>query len=74
MDKLISAEALMPGYEYKGSYDLRDAHDIKNAPEAVVRCKDCKHRDSDECPHGMMYHPDDMGYCAWGERREDETD
>ena len=42
----------------------------------VVRCKDCRYYQ----PDGEWYdddvckvHPDDdNGYCAWGERREDE--
>ena len=43
--------------------------------EPVVRCKDCIHWSyaNEECIyHDFEDHP--YGYCAWGERREDETD
>lgn len=41
--------------------------------EAVVRCKDCKHRGTYDCPiyvggDGMCSEPDDW-FCADGERR-----
>ena len=41
--------------------------------EEIVRCKDCKVKDDVRCPwwHGV---PSDEFYCAWGERRGNETD
>ena len=40
---------------------------------AVVRCKDCKYLEEDECPWTGVI--DWNGYCSRGERREDaETD
>ncbi len=48
----------------------------------VVRCKDCKHRDPEDhkCDSGALeravcvFPVADDYFCAWGERREDETD
>lgn len=49
--------------------------------EEVVRCKNCKHRQTDECPMFIEdYDADyifhdytrDDGYCSWGERRTDD--
>lgn len=47
--------------------------------EVVVRCKDCKHYDRDECYHprhekhqqSIPQSPD--GFCSYGERREAKT-
>lgn len=46
---------------------------------AVVRCRDCKHYDRDECYHprhekhqqSIPQSPDD--FCSYGERREAKT-
>lgn len=73
MDKLISAEAfkkIMEESEYLDECLLDDA------PEAVVRCKDCRffHKygfklEYTECTHFDCDVTED-GYCWWGERRE----
>ena len=71
MDKLISAEAfkkIMEKSEYLDECLLDDA------PEAVVRCKDCKfywknNRDSGGVV--CLASPKDDAYCSEGERRED---
>ena len=76
MDKLISAEYLIAEANKEDAYGYVDAYQIANAPEAVVRCKDCKHAEFSEA--GMTYCPgiigswvDDDWFCADGERRED---
>jgi hypothetical protein len=51
--------------------------DVDSVP--VVRCKDCKHYDRDECYHprhekhqqSIPQSPDD--FCSYGERREAKT-
>lgn len=64
-------------------YCDRQSCPIWKAPAAdvapVVRCKDCKHYDRDECyhprhekhQHSIPQSPDD--FCSYGERREAET-
>lgn len=42
--------------------------DIDNTNEAVVRCKDCVHRNSHWCEWAA-----DDDYCSYGERREDNA-
>lgn len=37
---------------------------------AVVRCKDCRHRDLFSCPLADNDFQKDDDYCSWGERRE----
>ena len=64
-------------------YDYVTTDDINDTPTAdvveVVRCKDCKKANTDECP--ISYWDDDWGkwrisyagdnwFCADGERRE----
>lgn len=38
----------------------------------VVRCKDCKYLEEDECPWTGVI--DWNGYCSRGERKEDDRD
>ncbi len=59
------------------------AEDFQSIPAAdvapVVRCRDCKHYDRDECYHprhekhqqSIPQSPDD--FCSYGERREAKT-
>ena len=46
---------------------------IKDQAEmvAVVRCKDCRHRDLFSCPLTDNDFQKDDDYCSWGERREE---
>ena len=51
---------------------------FKNRPEdcplvSVVRCKDCRFWESEHsyCPD-MMRRTEASGFCAWGERKDDE--
>ena len=37
---------------------------------AVVRCKDCRHRDLFSCPLADNDFQKDEDFCSWGERRE----
>lgn len=61
--------------------EVEDAHDVDLVE--VVRCKDCKYYYAWDAPlvGGFCFHDgtpmlnvEPMHYCAWGERREDETD
>lgn len=39
--------------------------------ERVVRCKDCKLRDTDDCVfYAAHWYAHDEDYCAYGERRK----
>ena len=58
--------------------------DVRNAPAVdaveVERCKDCDYSFYNECsglrrctaPSGMHRIVEDMEFCAWGERRDEE--
>jgi hypothetical protein len=74
-------------YQQNGAYDhynsgYSEAIDaVEDAPTVdvvtVVRCKDCKHRNTDSCAMGIecsccgcqSYWCNDNDYCSWGERR-----
>lgn len=49
---------------------------IDEQPDALVRCKDCKHGKPGACGHGVdcdgVWHDDDW-FCADGEKRETES-
>lgn len=70
-DRLISAEAFRKTMEES---EYLDECLLDDAPEAVVRCKDCKHywknKQSDEVPV-CLASPREDAYCSEGERRED---
>lgn len=72
--RLIDADALLAAYdrEHEGPPG-RARKLIEEAPDAVVRCKDCKHYDSmtQSCLDGLdgIFLPD--WFCADGERRAD---
>ena len=58
---------------YESQKDIDDAIAMLKEQEAVVRCKDCKKRDSWECWQyffGRIKIPDDW-FCADGERKSD---
>lgn len=38
---------------------------------AVVRCKDCRHRDLFSCPLADNDFQKDEDFCSWGEKREE---
>ena len=55
---------------------------INDAPDGIVRCQDCKYSDwwgpkgkeVLDCTRLDVPQVTPEWYCAWGERREDETD
>lgn len=75
---LIDRDALLTAYDEQHEGKPGKARKlIEDAPEAVVRCKDCKHRDPEDkkCDCGNLHHagtifpvPDNY-FCADGERR-----
>ncbi len=72
--------------EVEDADDWKTAHEIENVvkyfPTAdvveVVRCKECRHNGSfdTDCPFGWRDErfnlPDDMDFCSYGERKDDE--
>lgn len=87
MGKLIDADALIarlrksaesnPGTIASALCELV-CGDIELEPEAIVRCKDCKHRDPEDkkcdCGHDILWQlpRDNDWFCADAERRTDE--
>lgn len=71
-DRLISANRLINDLVHKYGRDCGDAVlEIDKQPEAVVRCKDCKHfRDGGACVTGR-WDLTENDFCSWGERREE---
>ena len=84
MARLIDADALKQTFCAECNHSIKcedcdiDYHFEHLAPAIdaveVVRCKNCAYWDATEkvCVDRMT--ADENGYCAWGERREDETD
>lgn len=73
-DELILAAQQDGAYGYVSDKEIADAPTVEAVP--VIRCVDCVHIGCDEgatwCTHPRWVQLD--GYCANGERREDETD
>lgn len=70
---VLGIESVMEYVEYLPSADAVE----------VVRCKDCKHRQTDECPMTFEEQIDiteyivhdytqDDGFCSWGERMSND--
>ena len=88
--RLIDANALlrhkrkMSGADFGGEFwdEAVLASDIKNAPTVdaveVVRCRECKHRGTDDCIFHIKGEPADEelllkldnDFCSYGERKE----
>jgi len=71
-DDLISRSALLEAYDKAHKGPPGGARKlIEEAPEAVIRCKDCKHHRKDTCSAaaGMAFPPPDDWFCADSERR-----
>ena len=72
MDDLISRSALLAAYDKAHQGPPGGARKlIENAPDAIVRCEDCKHYDPDcqSCDNGLggIFTPD--WFCAGGKRK-----
>lgn len=75
--RLIDADALADAlFEKRKNYPQWVADAIGNMPDAIVRCKDCKHYNIIGCAGGFgwcerydMGHTDEW-FCADGERKE----
>lgn len=77
MDDLISRSALLTAYDKAHQGPPGGARKlIENAPDAIVRCKDCKHRyeyRTGSCPYYTVYGstaPENW-FCADGKRKDD---
>lgn len=86
MTDYIDREAAIKAVNWQSAITMTRAamtYAIKSIPAAdvveVVRCRDCKHYDRDECYHprhekhlqSIFQSPDD--FCSYGERREAGT-
>ena len=75
MSRLIDADALMDEANSDGAYGYVDAKQISEAPTIdavpVVRCRECKHRYTENCP---MYFHDFYWLEGYGEYVDDDTD
>ena len=73
--RLIDGDALMYEANSDGAYGYVDAKQISEAPTIdavpVVRCRECKHRYTENCP---MYFPDFYWLEGYGEYVDDDTD
>ena len=73
--RLIDGDALMYEANSDGAYGYVDAKQISEAPTIdavpVVRCRECKHRYTENCP---MYFHDFYWLEGYGEYVDDDTD
>ena len=73
--RLIDGDALMYEANSDGAYGYVDAKQISDAPTIdavpVVRCRECKHRYTENCP---MYFHDFYWLEGYGEYVDDDTD
>ena len=73
--RLIDADALMYEANSDGAYGYVDAKQISDAQTVdavpVVRCRECKHRYTENCP---MYFHDFYWLEGYGEYVDDDTD
>lgn len=77
MSDLISRDKLIIDYGFTWD-DITPTHEemvelIRRQPTVdaveVVRCKDCKHLDDDDCPCDNKYFVTADCFCFWGERK-----
>lgn len=47
---------------------------LPSAQPEIIYCKDCKWKNRHNCTRAVEVPIDDDKYCAWAERRTDETD
>lgn len=79
--RLIDADALMYEANSDRAYGYVDAKQISEAPTIdavpVVRCRECKHRGTDDCIFHIKGEPADEelllkldnDFCSYGERK-----
>ena len=70
--RLIDADALADAlFEKRKNYPQWVADVIGTMPDAVVRCKDCRHYTGKDCNYNDIFPaPREDWYCADGERRQ----
>ena len=69
--RLIDADALADAlFEKRKNYPQWVADTIGNMPDAIVRCKDCKNRETMLCSMHFVGTTEDDWYCADGEVKE----
>lgn len=70
--RLIDADALADAlFEKRKNYPQWVADTIGNMPDAIVRCKDCRHYTGKDCNYNDIFPaPREYWYCADGERRQ----
>lgn len=69
--RLIDADSIPWDVEGVGEIPVITKEEIDHMPEAVVRCKDCKHSETDRnipfCTKFWRF----MKYCSSGKRKEE---
>ena len=53
---------------------INDIEELPSAQSEIIYCKDCKWKNRHNCTRAVEVPIDDDKYCAWAERRTDETD
>ena len=76
-EKLKSDWVYITAPQAKKCLELAEAEDVImemiNEKSQIVRCKDCKYRDTGNwCNAHMDHYPDDDWFCADGERRSND--
>lgn len=75
MGKLIDTDDLKRDLIERGFYPVFVKAALESAPEAVVRCKDCKYfpeyNEGVICSQVDRY-PEPDEWCCWGKRRSDD--
>ena len=61
-------------HEYEHRHFLKILRDLPSAQPEIIYCKDCKWKSRHNCTRAVEVPIDDDKYCAWAERRTDETD
>ena len=71
--KLLNTIATEVHYDSERSLEMyaKLLNEINDAPDAVVRCKNCRYRNSNNECRMVMLEVKDNDFCCWGERRED---
>ena len=48
--------------------------ELPSAQPEIIRCGDCKWKNGHNCTRAVEVRIDDDKFCAWAERRQDDTD
>ena len=71
-DGLLVEEALNMAIKALELFGISEQ--LPPAQPEIIYCKDCKWKNRHNCTRAVEVPIDDDKYCAWAERRTDETD